>query len=99
MDATWQALITALSGNPALLVLCFVLAGGGWLGYKILRSHLSHSRKMQDEFFAHLVTNTSSMSKSLEILNDKVDNVTVELKEIAVKVGQHEIRIQRLEDR
>lgn len=35
MESVFLGLVNALSANPAMLLLCVVLIGGGWLVWKI----------------------------------------------------------------
>jgi hypothetical protein len=87
MESVFLGLVNGLSVNPAMLLLCVVLIGGGWLVWKIGGRIVEGTFQRLDKF-----------DSRLESIEDKLVAI-VEIKKDLEKVEERVDRIEQVCDR
>ena len=83
MNDVFLGLICALGANPALLLLCVVLIGGGWLVWKIGGRIVEGTFQRLDKFDSRLESIEDKLvaiveiKKDLEKVEERMDRIEV----------------------
>ena len=81
MNDVFLGLITALGANPAMLLLCVVLIGGGWLVWKIGGRIVEGTFQRLDKFDSRLESiedklgEIVAVKKDVERLDERMDRL------------------------
>ena len=81
MNEVGVALVNGLAGNPALLLLCVVLVGGGWLSKTVITKVVDGVFSRLDKFDSRLegiegsLKEIVTLQRDVEHLTDRVDRV------------------------
>ena len=70
MNDVFLGLIAGLSSNPAMLLLCVVLIGGGWMGKGILTRVIDGVFSRLDKFDSRLEGIEEALKEIVEIRKD-----------------------------
>jgi tetrahydromethanopterin S-methyltransferase subunit G len=87
MESVFLGLVNALSANPAMLLLCVVLIGGGWLVWKIGGRIVEGTFQRLDKF-----------DSRLESIEDKLGEIVAVKKDLE-KVEERMDRLEAMCDR
>ena len=81
MEEVGVALVNGLAGNPALLLLCVVIVGGGWIGKGVVNRLMDGILTRVDKLDSRLEGIESklgeivSLKKDVEHLTERIDRV------------------------